>query len=294
MGFLKTISKPQAPEAVALTSSTPSPAPQAEAKPKPKLPIQDESSSTSYTSAPPAGQPSICGKHQLVQRGIYVMPNGEKRMFLCGTPHGFSFAPLTKGGMPMLLKEGTEVVQVGDVGPDTSPVPVLPPDAPKSDPALASQKDPATQAATVPAAPEAAAVEQANTEKPKRAKKAKEETAPVAVPEKTEAAPSPEGARVRIFVNCMVPGVAGKSLLTYVEALSSKLLKSCGENVLDIRMAHSDALGFGKWKGALAVAAQHSKLEPGDYLVTGDDERIAAVLPELAKFCAPGDFVVGR
>ncbi|QDE72553.1 AT hook motif [Myxococcus xanthus] len=122
---------------------------------------------------------------------------------------------------------------------------VLPPDAPTPTP--------------VQTAPEVAqATEQPAPKRRGRPRKAAE-------PEQ------PKGEMRVLFVDCIpttFDGPKPESLTSYVDTMHRKVAEAGG--VDDVRFAGSDsALGFGKWRGALAMAARAELPPPGAYFALG-------------------------
>ncbi len=148
---------------------------------------------------------------------------------------------------------------------------VSPPDAPAPVKTLAQ-----------PAAPQAVAaapVEEAKTEKRTKAKAAA----------KGEAI---EG--TILYVNAMPIGVATSSLLPYVEQLEQYVLKQHQANLLDLRTAVDEVLGFGKWKAWLAGAIAEIAPPAGRFAVTlGGDERVDVVVDSLTAKLPAGSVIRG-
>ena len=142
---------------------------------------------------------------------------------------------------------------------------VLPPDAP---------------AASLTLAPDAA---------PKRrGRKPKAQAAPA-----PEATPEPQGERLRLFVDC-VPNMPAAPLADYVAKVAAEVSEAGG--VEDLRFAGAEsALGFGKWKGALAMAIRQAPPAPGAYAALGlaHSELLQLAVEALEPMCGPGDFVRG-
>lgn len=139
---------------------------------------------------------------------------------------------------------------------------VLPPDAPPRD-----QVDPVVLApplpawglndegdfAVLPAAP-------TPTEKPKKAKAAKKEEAPVTAPAETHC----------LYVNCAPVGVAYTDALAIAVECADKLAKKL--SLIDIRLAGADSpLGYGKWKPALVAALKELNLKGHIVVYTGNE-----------------------
>ncbi|MBZ4336442.1 PD-(D/E)XK nuclease family protein [Corallococcus sp. AS-1-12] len=136
---------------------------------------------------------------------------------------------------------------------------VLPPDAPKSDPALAS----------APASDEA----------PRRKRRTKAEM---------EAAHG-----LSLFVDC-VPNCPAEPLASYVGRKVAKIEQECG--VVDIRVAPNDSpLAYGKWKGVLAATIRAEPPEPGTYAALGvaGSELMQVAVEALEPLCGAGHFVRG-
>ncbi|TSC23278.1 PD-(D/E)XK nuclease family protein [Corallococcus sp. Z5C101001] len=136
---------------------------------------------------------------------------------------------------------------------------VLPPDAPQSDPALAS----------APASDEA----------PRRKRRTKAEM---------EAAHG-----LSLFVDC-VPNCPAEPLAGYVGRMVAKIEQECG--VVDIRVAPNDSpLAYGKWKGVLAATIRAEPPEPGTYAALGvaGSELMQVAVEALEPLCGAGHFVRG-
>ncbi|MCY1042113.1 PD-(D/E)XK nuclease family protein [Corallococcus sp. bb12-1] len=148
---------------------------------------------------------------------------------------------------------------------------VLPPDAPKSDPVLAS----------IPA-PEQPA-QAASDEAPRRKRRTKAEM---------EAARSAE-ASLSLFVDC-VPNCPAEPLAGYVGRMVAKIEHECG--VVDIRVAPNDSpLAYGKWKGVLAATIRAEPPEPGTYAALGvvGSELMQVAVEALEPLCGTGHFIRG-
>ncbi|WP_140799286.1 PD-(D/E)XK nuclease family protein [Myxococcus xanthus] len=87
----------------------------------------------------------------------------------------------------------------------------------------------------------------------------------------TDAAPSPASALRVLFVGCIpmtFDGPTPESLTSYIDTMHRKVAEAGG--VDDVRFAGGDsALGFGKWRGALAMAARAELPPPGAYFALG-------------------------
>jgi hypothetical protein len=153
--------------------------------------------------------------------------------------------------------------------PGQAPAPaVLPPDAPKSNPALASEQPKISEAET-----------------PKRgSRKPKTEEAVLA---------APTAKALRIFHNALPSGGGFESLAEYVAATKAKL--EADFQVDDLRTAPTDSpLGFGKWKGHFSRAIRANPPAPGSYvLVSQGSELMDVVVETLEQLCTPGNFVRG-
>ncbi len=168
---------------------------------------------------------------------------------------------------------------------EETPIPVLAPDAPASDPALAAVRP-------VEAAPQetgeaelerarqqlrdaggsendhsdvvAAGLEPVVGTKPKRTRKAA--GSPPGVPAVGDTGePTPIGKGVTLYINA-IPEMPYLSLDGYVDGMSEILCRQFG--AADLRCAAADGpLGFGKWRGALAALARETPPAPGAYVV---------------------------
>ena len=122
---------------------------------------------------------------------------------------------------------------------------VLPPDAPAPTPVQTAPE--ATQATEQPA--------------PKRRGR----------PRKAADPELPKGEMRVLFVDCIPTAFDGpkpESLTSYVDTMHRKVAEAGG--VDDVRFAGADsALGFGKWRGALAMAVRAELPPPGAYLALG-------------------------
>ncbi len=245
---------------------------------------------------------------------------GASCRFLCLAPMGdqmyVSFIPLA-GGPPVVVPGDTAVVELALV---------VPPDAPKSDPALASKPLPPVpdiqpDAAHAAAAAFAAAVPITPPvkEKKARAKKA-EPAASMGNPETGEGAtpnvlkdnsisstPEPihqdsakpaamgsmEG--VHLYFGCSPIGVQTTHLGHYVRRIEMELIKLAQLNLSgeDIRTANDKVFGFKMWTGYLAQMARENLPGPGHYVVTGGDERVQVVADALVPLALAGCVIVG-
>lgn len=239
--------------------------------------------------------------------------DGVSCRFLCLTALGStqfaSFMP-TAGGPPTLKPPDYPVTPIVAVVPtQASMVPIIsPPDAPKSDPALAAKPlpviTPSADAAEIvsglkvavgAAAPPATAAAPAEEPK-KRGRKPKLSTEDVPSADAAAAAPAPTQptmAGVELYFGCSPVGVAVSFLGPYVDALEKKMMQLGQINVADLRVASDSVFGFGKWKGFLAKMAQEEPPPAGHYLVTGADERISCVADALAQIADPGNVTIG-
>nr|WP_217279575.1 PD-(D/E)XK nuclease family protein [Corallococcus exiguus] len=220
----------------------------------------------------------------------------------CQKYGGCSFQALclnsqSQGSKPMalmdrILKPQTPPAQAATstlaTAPTTPPAPaqaapelelaaVLPPDAPKSNPALAS----------IPA-PEQP-VQAASDEAPRRKRRTKAEMEAARVAEPTR----PAEASLSLFVDC-VPNCPAEPLAGYVGRMVAKIEQECG--VVDIRVAPNDSpLAYGKWKGVLAATIRAEPPEPGTYAALGvaGSELMQVAVEALEPLCGMGHFVRG-
>ncbi|MCP3060958.1 PD-(D/E)XK nuclease family protein [Myxococcus sp. K38C18041901] len=180
-----------------------------------------------------------------------------------------------------LTMENTSKLRSGDVlhvsCPGAEVAAVLPPDAPAASPTIATEaapkrrgRKPKVQAAPVPSSP------------------VEEHKATTA-----SSAPSAQGERLRLFVDC-VPNMAAESLSEYVAKVASQVSEAGG--VEDLRFAGGEsALGYGRWKGALAMAIRNAPPTPRAYAALGlaHSELLQIAVEALEPLCGPGDFVRG-
>nr|WP_216669112.1 PD-(D/E)XK nuclease family protein [Corallococcus exiguus] len=154
---------------------------------------------------------------------------------------------------------------------------VLPPDAPKSNPALAS----------VPA-PEQSA-QAASDEAPRRKRRTKAEMEAARAAEYTR----PAEDSLSLYVDC-VPNCPAEPLAGYLGRMVAKIEQECG--VVDIRVAPNDSpLAYGKWKGVLAATIRAEPPEPGTYAALGvaGSELMQVAVEALEPLCGTGHFVRG-
>lgn len=189
-----------------------------------------------------------------------------------------------------------------------APPMIVPPDAPKSDPALASVNPVVvSQGARIiqvnpnliiedhtGVAAEAAPTAVASPKKRGRAAKSPESrptTDAVQPAASEEADTAPED--VKLYYHALPPGVATKSLLPYVIELEAALLKVFKLELVDIRTATDAQMGFNKWKGYLAKFAREKLPAAGSYHATRGDERVECVVDALSGVLPAGNYVVG-
>src|SRR5579859_699455 len=236
---------------------------------RPRLPIQDEST-PEPRSAPP-------GVPLNSQAGWVSIPCA-----VCGRDLGK--CPPGSRIDPSLCPDVARHAEV--------PARVLPPDAPKSDPAGHSKPDPVgTPAVSVPK--KARAQKAAPTEpKPAPESSASEVRAPV--PVTSGGAPQRHALLAfRLYVNCLpnapVQNFAAWVRSTVLEPMELKF------RLIDIRLADNEsALAFGKWKGALAYAIKTAlPLASGDFYYSVDDELSRVVVESLAAILPEGALVRG-
>ncbi|WP_404370422.1 RecB family exonuclease [Corallococcus coralloides] len=154
---------------------------------------------------------------------------------------------------------------------------VLPPDAPKSNPALAS--------APAPEQPALAASDEA----PRRKRRTKAEMEAARAVEPMQ----PAEVSLSLFVDC-VPNCPVEPLASYVGRMVAKIEQECG--VVDIRVAPNDSpLAYGKWKGVLAATIRAEPPEPGTYAALGvaGSELMQVAVEALEPLCGTGHFVRG-
>ncbi|AGC44563.1 hypothetical protein MYSTI_03251 [Myxococcus stipitatus DSM 14675] len=176
-----------------------------------------------------------------------------------------------------LTPENTSKLRSGDVlhvsCPGAEVAAVLPPDAPVASPTISTDGAPKRRGRK-PKAPAAPGDHQES---------------PTIVPMAT----SLQSERLRLFVDC-VPNMPAASLAEYVSNVASQVSEAGG--VEDLRFAGAEsALGFGKWKGALAMAIRSTPPAPGAYAALGlaHSELLQIAVEALEPLCGPGDFVRG-
>lgn len=182
----------------------------------------------------------------LAKSSSEVDPNYES----CGAYRGCpfkSFCPRSPGSF--FGKVDNNMSSFLNKFKDTAPI--LPPDAPKSDPKLAAEP-----------LPEAKAIES----------------------KKSARSPTVPATGLRLFVDSY-PSVPVESLNGYVAGLLATI--EAHYHAPDIRLAAD--LGFGKWKGALASLAKETPPPPGSYFVSTKTSEFAQVVVEaLTPLCESG------
>lgn len=308
MGLLNSITngtqtKPTPPPAAPAASTTPA---LAAAAPTSTAPSQRKMIITDETKGEIVARDAVQGAEYIV--------NGTPARFLSGVSMSgtsyASFAPLA-GGMPLLVSPDSIVIKAATAAPSSStalntqpaalPL-VLPPDAPKSDPALAAKVDaPAPAVTTATPAPAAEPIQTESTEPKKgrgRSKKSAD-TSIIVVPQETIAAAQevlskvsqtspmvelPAQIGIYLYFTGAPVGVPTKTLHEYTNTLDAALREAMQmpAAVFDLRQCEGSTFGFGKWKSYLAKDATEHPPEPGHYVVTPGDERIETVANALA------------
>lgn len=176
--------------------------------------------------------------------------------------------------------------------PESRPDPVIvPPDAPKSDPAKAAEPMPESAPPVETAAP-------AETEKPKRGRKPKTAGAAEVVTYDAGAAEYVEAARLELFVDC-VPNSPAAPLAPYIAERLAAFTKAFPD-LIDVRCSPKKTadgkdhpLAYGAWKGALATECRLHPPTPGRYFVLGaaQNEIASVVVEALEPSCS--EFVRG-
>jgi hypothetical protein len=138
---------------------------------------------------------------------------------------------------------------------------VLPPDAPEPEP-VKTDLEPAQLAPVA---------EQPAPKRRGRPRKPAEPEQPAPEPVQTAPSSSPKSDLRVLFVDCIPTAFDGptpQALTSYVDIMHRKVADAGG--VDDVRFAGSDSpLGFGKWRGALAMAARAELPQPGVYVALG-------------------------
>lgn len=247
-------------------------------------------------------------------QGRRYIIGGKVHTFLCFTPLNGrsvgSFIP-DGGGAPALMDPDNGVYEAP---PNPAPVQILPPDAPKSNPALASRTPtvgvpiqtpsqvPASPIQTDQARPEEVAQAQAapakRGRKPGSKNAPKDAAAPVAPAPQAQATEGGEEFEgVHLYFGCAPIGIATQSLGAWADALEREILEhfQVSEQFIDIRSTGKhDDLGFGKWEGFMAKSAVSSPPPPGHYVVGYGDKRIEVAAQALAQTLPAGNVTVGR
>jgi hypothetical protein len=198
------------------------------------------------------------------------------------------------GELPDLLNEVKLFMTAKAAGapaPAPEPIPVLPPDAPASDPELASVR------------PAAAALVAAPKKRPGRPRKelgpdpmtqlplpavvdiAAPVVAVVDVPPPQEAQPpKPELAHQRIYfyVNCR-PSCPFESFWPVVNDMVQEMNRVAGD-ALDFRLVPNDhQFAYGRWKAAMAAALRVAPLSRGHYVLDGAHGEIGITVAEAMR-----------
>ncbi len=210
-----------------------------------------------------------------------------------GTGELASFTFLDPAQLPGVLAEARQIAQQR-AQPAPAPAPtvaaVLPPDAPASNPVLASARPAPAPAASPTTATDAVAAAAEGAKKRGRPKKDKDAPAPTvaapapdavtagvtAPPEVAEsraadAAPAPAVGAINLYVNVLVDGAPMKRLEPIIDAICAAMSKDSGSP--DFRYADPNGkYGFGRWKGVEAACIRDTPIAPGDYAYDGRGE----------------------
>ncbi len=170
---------------------------------------------------------------------------------------------------------------------------LLPPDAPESNPFLASKpktENDFTKAmsdvVTIDATEAVAAMVDAVPEKKKAGRKKKE--APVETPAQESAG------EINFYVDASVEGVYIESYWPVVDRLIEIMREQAGGQ--DFRLLNNDTFGFGRWKAVLAQMIHQTPLDPGNYQLLHAQGDIAMVVVETMREIvrkSGGKFVIG-
>lgn len=190
-------------------------------------------------------------------------------------------AALAAAGLPLDFKGPVPTPAAPTVTEVKSLPAVLPPDAPKSDPKLASE-------APAPA----------EIERPKRGRKSKDEAESVQPATVVVMEPAPA---LRVYVNTIPTGPFGM-LNEYLLGLKAKLEKQYG--AVEVRCApkkykgddgreYESPIAYGAWKGALFAMIKATPPPPGTYVILGNSELQQTAAEAFEMICKPGDFARG-
>lgn len=166
---------------------------------------------------------------------------------------------------------------------------LLPPDAPESDPMLAS-KPSAQNSFTEAMASVKEVIAEMVVEVPapkKRGRKKKEElSGPPQSPSQEADKPEPVekveavGA-INFYVDASVEGIEVESFWPLVDRLVEIMNEQCGDT--DFRRSKHELFDFGKWKGVLASMIRQTPIEPGNYQLLHAQGDIALVVVETMR-----------
>lgn len=252
-----------------------------------------------YTYSAPAELLTVLG--ELQKRAASIVPPTPP-----ANPFAVTEAPPAPPVNPFAQAPVTAAPVVQQGGPD--PVGILPPDAPMSDPALASVPVdgafaqapaagvfgggfPASLApAAAPAQVEAPATATVAEPPKKRAKKA--DTVTVELPQTAPApAAAPATGAINIYVNAIPSGMF-RDLRPWFFAMCEDLAKSFETDArlagapADVRFAaEGSAISYGKWRAAVSAGARERVLEPGHYVLMSSDQLVESALEGLTRKC---------
>lgn len=168
---------------------------------------------------------------------------------------------------------------------------LLPPDAPASNPLLASKPQvensftQAMAAVTIDASEAISDMVEAVPAPKKRGRKKKEESE---VPEIVtvagddfKAVPNVTSGAINFYVDSAVEGVEIESFWPIVDALVDVMNEQCGDT--DFRRSKHELFDFGKWKGLLATMIRQTPIQPGNYQLLHAQGDIALVVVETMR-----------
>jgi len=289
-----------APSAALATPTTPQPAPAAKsasdalaarkaavAAEMARLVAEEQAAKAAQQAAQAAQEPRQApptSPSSETPRPAQATPPGAAQSVARGYCAGCGVA-MTADNSSRRLSTGTWL----HIGCPSAPAAVLPPDAPASDPALAAVPHVDVQAPAV-----ATPVQATPDAAPRKRGRPRKDASVLATASGADATPATHFASsglhlyvdaVPELVDALAVGI--KSLDGYIAELCQALADEY--QAADIRCAPQDsALGFGKWKGALAAVTRAQPPEDGVYTLLGtrESELRQVVVEALRPLCA--------